>query len=294
MSSDALHRTLGRLLDRICRAWRQQGDAAEAAIEAVRAELSQLPRAGLLEALQTAGAGSAKRQAALPFALAELADVPGVADALLRMYYTVGADARHWIVQTIANRKLYRFAPYLSEMFDRESDEVVRECIIVAMGRLADAVSLRKLLDIAAERGVNGAVIRALADLRREECRALLQAAFDECTEQIHQPVARANDQASEFQENQKRQMAKTHQVIAAWGLAKLGDRSRLAFLGETLYDLPTGTPNSCDPGLSMRAAQAIADCFGLEFDWSAQSVARIRRWWESGGRNCEGGQPVR
>jgi HEAT repeat protein len=56
--------------------------------------------------------------------------------------------------------------------------------------------------------------------------------------------------------------------TFALWGLAALGYAEPAAALIRLLDDPDTSTATSFTPGQSMRAAQALADVFGIPFEW--------------------------
>jgi hypothetical protein len=64
---------------------------------------------------------------------------------------------------------------------------------------------------------------------------------------------------------------------VAAWGLGKLGDRNAYEYLTEMLDDPQVKTENTFEPGESIRAAQAIADINGWDFEWHKNAVALIK-----------------
>ena len=65
--------------------------------------------------------------------------------------------------------------------------------------------------------------------------------------------------------------------VMAAWGLAKLRQTQVYEYLVEMLDDPDISTPTSYTPGHSIRAAQAIADINGWDFEWDKSFVALIK-----------------
>jgi hypothetical protein len=72
--------------------------------------------------------------------------------------------------------------------------------------------------------------------------------------------------------------MTKTiHKVMAAWGLAKLGEKEPYDYLVKMLIDPEIKTKTSFDPGHSIKAAQAIADINCWDFEWGKNSVGLIK-----------------
>jgi HEAT repeat protein len=66
--------------------------------------------------------------------------------------------------------------------------------------------------------------------------------------------------------------------TFALWGLAALGYLEPAAALVRLLDDPDVSTATSFTPGQSMRAAQALADVFGIPFEWAdTAEVEKIR-----------------
>jgi hypothetical protein len=66
--------------------------------------------------------------------------------------------------------------------------------------------------------------------------------------------------------------------TFALWGLAALGYAEPVAALIELLDEPDVSTATSLTPGQSMRAAQALADVFGIPFEWAdTAEVKKIR-----------------
>jgi hypothetical protein len=244
-----------RLLGRLIRARRLVGDSAEAEMNSILREIDGLPRAGLLEAIDSAVGRSVRRRDASLYVLGALADVPEAVARIGDALSHPDSELRQVALSTIEENSWRQLAPQLNRVILEDPDELCRGEAIRVAGVLKEDVNWPVILDVARSDPVR--VARTLKDYGREEGRPYLQAAF-----------RGAEDKA--------------HKVIAAWGLAKLGDLAAIEYLGKMLYDPVVKTPTYHLPGESLRAAQAMADVFDLPFEWNAQYVPPIQEWWEA------------
>jgi len=224
-------------------------------MDSISAEIDKLPQVGLLEALDAAVGRSAPRRDASLYILGTLADVP---EAMARMADALShpdPELRRLALSAIEDHEWRQLAPRLNRMILEDPDELCRREAIRVAGVLKEDVNWPIILQLA--RSAHPDLAWTLKDYGREEGRPYLESAF-------------------------KRAESKGDRVIAAWGLAKLGDLAALKFVGKMLYDPVIRTPTFSDVGESLRAAQAMADIFDLPFEWNRSSVEPIRQWWEA------------
>lgn len=276
-------RKIRKLLNRYVRVGRDiSADWAEAEFDFLASEIRKLPREEILTALDEAAGSSKARQKILYYVLAELADVPGALDRIRLELRNSDWRVRFEMISTIGRKKLVPLAPLLNEIMLFDDEDVCRNSAISAASNLKLDVNFGAVLEVAKRNEQNINWDWALKEYACEEGRPYLRRAFD--VQVPPQPRLRTiedvNTQSS-LHEVSAWELARSRKTIGAWGLAKLGDKDALAFLGEMLNDPVITTRNSTRPGESLRAAQAIADIFHLPFEWSTDYVPRIREWWE-------------
>jgi len=273
---------VSNIVKEFIRAERMPRDHAERAFEVASEHARALPRDGILEALDRATRGSRSLQRGGIYFLCELYDVPGAVERIANELQHPDPAIRSLIVQTIGFREMRGLAPLLNAVILEDPDELCRVAAIDAAGRLKQDANLEAILRVAGDPSVDGAVISALAMYARKECRPYLRAAFDRPIgaapsiaemEDVNNPDAIRRVQSWSVRRNNK--------LFAAWGLARLGDIGALKHLGEMLYDPERRGRNVWEPGLSVRAAEAIADVCVLPFSWDPGSLAAVRLWWE-------------
>lgn len=156
------------------------------------------------------------------------------------------------IIQTIGLRKFRNLVQVLNHHFYVETDDFCKEN---TSGNIADESSLPIFIELMQKRESKHEwpVLCASHKFVRPEFRDYLADVFDNIATKT------------------------SHKIMSAWGLAKLGERRAYEYLVSMLDDPEIITANSYDPGHSIRAAQAIADINGWEFEWDRDSVAAIK-----------------
>jgi hypothetical protein len=280
--SRATTRKLKAILDGFVRAAKMSSDEAEREMNLAANEVRALPREGILAALDAAVGRSKIRKKAAINVLSELIDVPGVVDRLSGELKNPDWRVRHWVLDTIGFHNLVQLAPLLNKVILEDPDNFCRSGAINLAGAFRQDVNFPVILSVVGERGLESALVHALTDYGREEGRPFLRLVFE-------RPVGERPAPA-EFEDTNNPEALrkcgewsdrKCAKLWAAWGLAKLGDVEAIQHLGEMLYDPEYRGRLSCYWGESRRAAQAIADVFGLPFEWSPEGADHIRKWWQ-------------
>jgi HEAT repeat protein len=239
------------LLDRLVASRQLTTDEQEDIGDEVMAEARDLPREGVLEALDKAIGSSKKRREEAVFILSELTDVPEVVERIGQWLSDPDPGVRSWLIQTVKLRRLKQYAPFLNDIIENDPDSFCRERAIHAAGTLKADENLPTLLRLA-ERGDPDLIWRlawALKDYATEECRPYLNEWF-------------------------KTNEGKSTRVISAWGLGKLGQEDAIAYLIRMLDDPDVRGANFSEPGVSIRAAQALCDIYQWPFEWNKSYVA--------------------
>lgn len=165
--------------------------------------------------------------------------------------------------------KLVECATDLNAIMESDPDPFCRDAAMIAAGKIRSSVNLPTLLKLANEPGEpTGRLVWALKEFGSTECAPPLQKWFDNrsCTNQVR--------------------------VVAAWGLAALGNSEAEQFLIEMLDDPYVNTPDSFSPGVSLRAAEALAAIHGWPFRSYKGYVSRIKeRVRNRNGPEAEGAQ---
>ena len=147
----------------------------------------------------------------------------------------------------------------LNEHFVREADDFCRDQLLMTLGKLAEESSLPIFLHL----------------MRRNQPRDRWRIL---CAAKNYARVEFEDYLLSVFQSDCK----KTDKIMAAWGLAKLGSAEAYNYLISMLDDpenvIKSATTTTYDPGESIRAAQAISDVNGWEFEWGASSVVAVKK----------------
>lgn len=244
-----------KVLDALARVENSDNDTKERVYDSELAKIKSMDRDGIIDIVQRAVGTDKRRRKYSPFVFAELYDVPGIEPVFSELLKHADTTGRADIIQTIGLRKMRGLVGVLNEHFVHESDEFCRTWLLHTLGKLADESSL--------------SIFEYL--MRRSEPRdewSLLVAA-----RYFGVPVFR--DYLISVFENPK--TLKSRKVVAAWGLGKLGDRNAYEYLTEMLDDPQVKTENTFEAGESIRAAQAIADINGWDFEWHKNSVALIK-----------------
>jgi hypothetical protein len=251
----ALIKTLRELVDALVRAERRSNDEKEEIHDEVARRVAKLPRDGALEALDAAVRGSRPRRRHAYALLAELADAPGALDRIEAGLRCKDVEVRRWLVQTIGARRLVALAGLLNPLILRDPDLDVRGHALHATRALRAEVNLPALLAVARRcpAELRGPLLWALKDNGGAAARPFLRKAF----------AARG--------------VPKEDRVVAAWGLARLGDQRARDHLVEMLDDPDVERAGGFSPGVSLRAAQALCDIMGWPFRWGGTAVKRTR-----------------
>jgi HEAT repeat protein len=245
---------LKAILDQIAAA----GSRPAKGILAQQARRARQLRGGWLAALDRAVGRSVQRKRAAARILAELVDLPDVADRFSRWLQDDDLSWRAEMIAFIGDKGLAQFAPLLNDALAGKADDHCQAYAITAAGELRSEANLPALLKLAGDPAFDPLFRRmlwALRDYVHPLCRPALERFF-----QADRP--------------------KEVRVFAAWGLGKLGDEEAVRYLVGMLDDPAVRTPTSSNPGQSLRAAQALCDIHGWPFQWNSSWVARTRRRW--------------
>jgi HEAT repeat protein len=285
-----------RILDRFVRAEKFRSDDAEREYDTAAAQVRAFPRGGILDVLDRAvGRSEARRRAAM-YVLAELPDVPEAVERLGNELAHPDPDIRTLIIQTIDLNGWTQFAPHLNRIILEDPEERCRHEAIRVAGVLKQDVNFPVILRLADDGFPD--LEWTLKDYGREEGRSYLRRVFevriDPNPAWLRKGDFTSRDYARERYDWRDKKGAR---IIAAWGLAKLADAEALEYLGQMLYDPDYRGATFSFPGQSLRAAQALADVFGLPFEGNTDYIEPIRRWWEDNkgrllGRQSEPNSP--
>lgn len=284
MKASNVHSRLRRILKRIASSERLPTDEQEMILNAALRDLRDLPDQQVLATIESAAGVSKALDRAALVVLTELAHLPAVAERLKAMYWERTPHERSWILQTVQLRRLMNFVPQLNRIILEDPDEMCRGFAIGVAGCFRLDVNLPAVLE-QARRGHPG-VAMTLTHYAREECRPYLREIFE--TTRAHLaalvplPIERDVNDPVVLRRMHRDANLKAESVIAAWGLARLGDHEALAYLGEMLYDPVVVARNYTEVGESLRAAQAIADLYQLPFEHTTRSLPPVRTWWEA------------
>lgn len=269
-------------------------EVAEPLFETALANARSILREDLAEAISHVRVRTLHERRALALLLCEFADVPGVVDMLRTELKNPDSETRRWIIECIGDRKLVPLATLLNDAILYDCDLWCRAAAIRAAGKLRQDVNLAVLLSVVGKPDVDEDVISALRDYAVEECRPHLRAAFDRSLgPPPDQRVLAGVNNPRLLRLVAEYRAKKFTKLMAAWGLARLGELDGIRFLGELLYDPPIRLKNVSDPGESLRAAQALADVFGLPFQWTTDSVNEFQKWWEASREHILSGTPT-
>ena len=283
-ATSAVEKTLRRVLVSLAGRERLSNDDLEALFERVDAELRTLPKGSwVFDVLDRVVGKSAKRKRDAIFVLVTLAAAPGGEARLLRYVNDENPAARLEVIGAIHRQRWLHLAPLLAERLGRETDPSCRNALIVACGDLRVPETLDALLTVAERdrKEQTDERHRILFQLRKhasKRARPYFEAMFDVPLPESSPP----SDGSKELK------------VLAAWGLLALGAVPKAhAFLVAMLDDVRIvhvreGKVSGVEPGLSERAAQALADVHHLPFRWgrgdAAKIKAHLRRTHERGG----------
>jgi len=251
--------TLSELLDRLTSSRKLSNDEQEVISDEVSAEAKKLPSDGFLEALDAAVGKNKFRRKESIFLLAEFAYFPEVSSRIGEEFNNPDPKWRGFIAQIVRLRHLESLAPNLSLMIEADPDTQCRIHAIGAAGHLRSPCNLPILLKLAESppKEVQWALTVALKEYAPASARRYFENLF------------------------QNPKTDKSLRVIAAWGLAKLGDNDSLQYLAELLFDPDITTPTSFTHGQSFRAAQAICDLKKWHFEWNRTFIHKHREEWK-------------
>lgn len=254
-TSKELTTRIRRLLDRLVQSRRLDNDGQEVIGDEVAAEARELPRDGILDALDKAIGRNKRRREEAVYLLSEWTDAPAVVDRIGEWINDPDPQWRNWLIQTVAQDELTQFAPHLNDVIESDPDEFCRDMAIYAAGKLRAKVCLPVLLRLADKNDPNltWRLATALSAYATEECRSHLRKWFDD------------------------RSLDKSTRIFAAWGLGKLGDQMAFDYLIRMLDDPDERGDTYFRPGESIRAAQAVCDIRGWAFEWHKSSVAKTK-----------------
>lgn len=243
------------LLDRLVRSRRLSIEDQEVIGDEVATEARQLPRDGILDAVDKAIGKNKRRREEAVYLLSEWTDVPVVVDRIGEWMNDPDPKWRNWLIQTVAQHGLIQFAPYLNAIIEDGSDEFCRDMAIHAAGKLRAYECLPTLLRLAEQNDPNltWRLATALASYATEECRPRLRKWFDDSS------------------------LKKSTKIFAAWGLGKLGDQVAIDYLIGMLDDPDEHGVTYFRLGESLRAAQAVCDIRGWEFEWHVSTVEKTK-----------------
>jgi hypothetical protein len=241
------------LLDRLVACRRLDSDGQEAVHDEVAAEVRVLACEGILEALDHAIGSSKRRRQEAVYILSELMDVPEAVQRVSVWLKDPNPDWRSWLIQTVAHSGLREYAPLLNDIIEHDPDPFCRDQAIYAAGVLRERENLPTLLRMAEQndKELIWRLASTLTDYATEECRPHLRRWFEDMT------------------------LSKSTRVISAWGMGKLGDRRAIEYLIQMLDDPDRQGPNFFEPGVSIRAAQALCDIHNWPFEWNKSYVAK-------------------
>lgn len=231
-------------------------DDKEVEYDRISRVVSQVPRDGILQALDEAIGRFENRKKASIHILVELADVPAALDRMEALLRDGDESDAPELFQTVGLHHLIQFAALLNRFILGSYDDFTRSCAIHAASRLKDPRNLPALLKLTADCPV---------DLRFH-----LLVALTEFGDERGRPFLRRHFRNEEEESSLR--------VMAAWGLAKLSDASAMSYLIKTLDDPAIETDRSYETGQSLRAAQAICDVRGWEFEWHTSYVERTKK----------------
>jgi hypothetical protein len=251
--------TIRSVLDELKRVENADNDTKEIVFDRELAKIRDLPRAGILQAVLESIGRSQKRKQYAPYVFAELSDVPGIEKVFSELLVSSEAAGRGAIIQEIGLRKMYTLVGVLNDHFASESDDFCRSQLLHTLATLADESSLPIFVYLMTTENSHDEwpILCAAHNYAREEFRRYAQAVFDSILTK------------------------KSNKILAAWALAKLGDNAALEYLKSMLSDPATSskttTSTTYDPGESIRAAQALADINGWDFEWGRSAVENLK-----------------
>ena len=249
---------LRELLDRLVGSRKLPNDDQEEIDDGVVAEVKSLPGNGFLAALDIAVGKNKSRRRESVYLLSEFTHLPEVVARIGEEFKNPDAGWRHWLVQIVGHKKLEKLAFHLPPIIENDPDMSCRMAAIWSAGHLKADCCLLALMKLAENPPdeLRSAITWSLKDFAPTNAKKYFERIFLDAS------------------------VEKQERVIAAWGLAKLGDKRSLGFLVEMMFDPDERTPRSYTPGQSLRAAQAVCDIKGWQFQWNKTFVQSHRNEW--------------
>ena len=250
---------LREILANLARVENSDNDAKEIVYDRELSKVKQLDKTNIIAAVKEAVGNDSKRIRYAPFVFAQFAMEPGIESTFRDLLGDADELGRSVIIQTIGLHRLRDLVGTLNDHFACETDDFCRDQLLMALGTIADESSLPIFTHLMRN------------DHPRDRWRIL-------CAAHNYARVEFKDYLLSVFRGDDK----KSHRIMAAWGLAKLRSAEAYAYLITMLDDsqtvIKTADTTTYDPGESIRAAQAICDVNGWEFEWGKDSVEAVKR----------------
>ena len=192
--------------------------------------------------------------------LAELTDLPQVAERFNAWLHDPDPEWRTDVIAFVGNKGLRQFAPALNDALSSKTRDLCWAFAVSAAGQLASEANVAAVLRLTKDPEVSThpRLIWAFHEFPHPRFRLALKRLFRTLTD-------------------------KEQRVRVAWALAKLGDGKAQRYLVEMLDDPDVETPTSYTHGVSLRAAQALCDAHGWPFRWDKGWVRKTRKMWLAG-----------
>lgn len=274
-----MKRAVSRLLERATATLTRKGSSIEAELDALSMEIRQFPKRDLIEAVKNVIRDDPTRSAAAVFVLGELIHDPEALKELERLYHNVGSQERHWIVQSIAISKCQAMAPFINHVLAEEQDALVMNSAVYAAGVLQHPANMSRILELASQGRTFPALLGALVSYSKSECTPFLRATFDKPVPD-RPPLIDFEHCYTESEATHRVERwitAKSDKVLAASGLARLGDQESIKYLISMLDDPDVRCSNSYFPGESLNAAKSLSTIYGILFIPIKDTVAEVK-----------------
>jgi HEAT repeat protein len=246
---------LRRILNQLVKIENKDNDTKEIVSDKELAKIKDIPREGILEALSEAIGNDKKRTKASVFIYSELTDIPEIEEVFEHLLLDSDAEARSIIIQSIRSIKNTNLVPFLNDHFYKETDEFCKDALLYTLTVIGAESSFKIFKELSDRKDNKYAfrVLLAFIKYQKSESKPYLLRIYND------------------------KNLDKILRIHAAWGLAKLGEKDYIDYLIKMLEDPIIKTPKSYDPGQSIRAAQAISDILGWEFEWHKDSVEKVK-----------------
>jgi HEAT repeat protein len=220
-------------------------------------QVRRLACEGWLHHLDRAVGKSARRQKAAACLLAELADLPEVAERYHAWLQDPDLEWRGKVIELVGRWRLVQFAPLLNDAIEGKADGLRQAYAVTSAGELRAECCLPGILALAADLDtpLRNRLLWALKDYGHPSSRRILK--------EFYRGISSKRDR-----------------VIAAWALGKIGDKVAVRYLVKMLDDPDIRTPTSFQPGAARRAAEALCDIHGWKFEWLPECVEKTRKRW--------------